>query len=116
MDINLYESLILFAFGMSGVFATLMLLTLVIWSMKVIDERLNEKRIRSYSEKLETHAADGDDLNDEIVAVLAAAAESIMRRAITIKRIRFLAPASSEDSWSAAGRVNIMSSHSVPKR
>jgi hypothetical protein len=55
------------------------------------------------------------DLNDEIVAVLAASATVMLKRPISIRRVRFLEP-SAEPAWAVTGRLNIMASHAISRR
>lgn len=111
---NLGESLLLLVVGISGVFACLVLLASMIWVFRVADEWLNRKRIEKYSAKVESKLVD-DDINDELVAVLSAAASSIIKKSIRVKRIQFLG-GTAGTSWASTGRLNIMASHSIPKR
>jgi len=84
---NFLESVILLVVGMGGVFAALFLLAGMIWLFKAADERLNRRRIRKYSEAVET-AQGVEEVNDEIVAVLSAAAVSALKKTIRVRRGR----------------------------
>lgn len=113
MPEKLGESFLLLAVGMTGVFVSLLLLACMIWIFRVTDEWLNRKRIQKYSEQLESqHVL--DDINDELVAVLSAAASSVIKKAIKVRRIHFLGDTDST-SWASTGRLNIMASHLIPK-
>ena len=111
---NLGESVVLLAVGVTGVFVCLLLLALMIWAFRTADEWLNKKRIQKYSERVESHLAD-EDINDELVAVLSAAASSILKKHIKVRRIHFLGDTEGT-SWASTGRLNIMASHLIPKR
>ncbi len=111
---NLLESLILLVVGMGGVFAALLLLAGMIWLLRWADEWLNQRRILAYAQKVETHAVD-TDLNDEVIAVLAAAASSTLKKRVTVRRVRFLSPRSGS-TWASSGRLNIMASHLIQRK
>jgi sodium pump decarboxylase gamma subunit len=111
---NLYQSTLLLVIGMSVTITVLASLAGLIWLLKEVDEKVNSRRIRTYAEKVETHKVDVD-VNDEIVAVLAAAAAATLRRPVSIRRVRFLKP-SVEPAWAVTGRLNIMASHAISRR
>ncbi len=111
---NFTESLQLLVIGMSVTLVVLSGLACLIWVFKAVDERLNTRRIKSYAEKVETRQVDVD-LNDEVVAVLAAAAAVILGRPVSVRRVRFLMPAA-EPAWAVTGRLNIMASHAISRR
>lgn len=111
---NFGESFLLLVVGVSGVFLCLLLLAFMIWAFRAADEWLNNRRIQKYSEKVESTLAD-NDLNDELVAVLSAAASSVLKKPIKVRRIHFLGDTEST-SWASTGRLNIMASHLIPKR
>jgi sodium pump decarboxylase gamma subunit len=112
---NLTQSILLLVVGMIVVFAALLLLAGMIRLMEWTDRTLNTKRIKKYSEKVETHKVD-DELNDEIVAVISAAVAAMLRPPVRIRRIRFLTEGASDQSWAVTGRLNIMASHAIARR
>jgi hypothetical protein len=57
----------------------------------------------------------GDTVDYETVAVLAAAATMMLKRPVSIRRVRFLKP-SVEPAWAVTGRLNIMASHAISRR
>ncbi len=117
MDIVMIEEgLLIMVVGMGGVFASLLLLMIMIWFMRTVDEHLNNRRIRTYTEKVEARQVDSDELNDEIVAAISAAVSTMLKPHVVIRRIRFLSSVQGEESWAVTGRTGIMSSHTVPKR
>jgi Na+-transporting methylmalonyl-CoA/oxaloacetate decarboxylase gamma subunit len=111
---NLYQAGLLLIVGMTVTISVLALLAGLIWLLKSVDELINKQRIKTYAERVESHKVD-IDVNDEIVAVLAAAAMLALKRPVSIKRVRFLQP-SSEPAWSVTGRLNIMASHAISRR
>lgn len=72
------------------------------------------RRVKGHAEKVETHQGDAD-LNDEVIAVLAAAANVMLKRPVSVRRVRFLVPAP-EPAWAVTGRLNIMASHAISRR
>jgi Na+-transporting methylmalonyl-CoA/oxaloacetate decarboxylase gamma subunit len=111
---RIIEGGLLLVVGMSVTMIVLGGLAGLIWFLKAIDERVNTHRIKSYADKVETRKIDAE-VNDEIVAVLAAAATVMLRRQILIRRIRFLKP-DVEPAWAVTGRLNIMASHAISRR
>jgi sodium pump decarboxylase gamma subunit len=111
---NVLQSLLLMIVGMSVTLVVLSVLAGLIWTLKIIDERLNSRRIKNYAAKVDTRKVD-IDLNDEIVAVLAASATAMLKRPVSIRRVRFLTP-SAEPAWAVTGRLNIMASHAISRR
>ena len=100
---NVSQSLQLLVIGMS---VTLVVLSVV--AFFVI------RRIRSHADTVNMHHGDAD-LNDETVAVLAAAATIMLKRPVSVRRVRFLVPAA-EPAWAVTGRLNIMASHAISRR
>jgi hypothetical protein len=74
---------------------------------------LNARRIRKYEAGVA--AATEDEVNDEIVAVIAAAATVAIRHPIVIRRVRFLQSGRSP-TWAVTGRLNVMASHAISRR
>jgi Na+-transporting methylmalonyl-CoA/oxaloacetate decarboxylase gamma subunit len=111
---SILEGGLLLVVGMSVTMIVLGGLAGLIWFLKAIDERVNTHRIKSYADKVETRKIDAE-VNDEIVAVLAAAATVMLRRPVSIRRIRFLKP-DVEPAWAVTGRLNIMASHAISRR
>jgi sodium pump decarboxylase gamma subunit len=111
---NLTESFLLLVVGMSGVFLSLMFLAGMIWTFRFADEELNKRRIKKYAAKVETKQVE-DDINDELVAVIVAAASATLHKAVTVRRVQFLGQQAG-GAWSVTGRLNIMASHAISKR
>lgn len=109
------QSLILLVVGMGGVFCALLLLAGMIWLLKSADDWTNRFRIRRYAREAATHAEEGEGLNDEIVAVVTAAAMAAARRRVRVKTVRFLTPLTA-GAWSSSGRLSIMASHQIARR
>lgn len=55
-----------------------------------------------------------EDIDEETIAIITAAAMEALRKPVEIKRIRFL-QADGASSWSVIGRLNIMGSHLITK-
>lgn len=114
MQSMILETLLLLVVGMGVVFAALFLLAGMIRAMEWTDRRINAFRIRTYAEKVETHKVD-EEINDEVVAVIAAAVTAAIRKPVVVRRIRFLSDGPAP-AWSVTGRLNIMASHAIAKR
>jgi hypothetical protein len=107
-------SLVLLVVGMGGVFISLLALAGMIWLFKAADEWLNQRRIRQYAE---TAIASGepDGINDELVAVITAAATAAAERSVRVRKVRFLSPIAA-GAWASSGRLNVMASHQISRR
>ena len=112
---NIVESLLLLVVGMVGVFSSLILLAGMIWLFRFADEEMNRRRIKKYSQKVETKQVE-DEINDELVAVISAAAATAFHKSIIVKKIQFLDQKASGGSWAVTGRLNVMASHAISKR
>ena len=112
MQEKLFESLLLLFVGLTGVFISLSGLAAMIWLIKALDEKINTLRILTYSKKT---GDDPDEVNDELVAVISAAAFSMMKKPVVIRKIHFLDHRSG-DAWAVTGRLNIMASRPIRKR
>ena len=115
MTDRLIESLLVLAIGLTGVFASLILLASMIQALKVIDERLNRRRIQTYARKIETQQIAAEEVNDELVAVLTAAAAATLKRPVAIRRFRLFGSREA-GAWAVTGRLNIMASHAIARR
>jgi Na+-transporting methylmalonyl-CoA/oxaloacetate decarboxylase gamma subunit len=111
---QLVEGHLLPVVGVAVTLAAFSFLAGVIWTLTWSDDKLHARKIRPSVRKVETPQA-GDEVNDEVVAVIAAAATAVMRKRVTIKRITFLSPAPGQ-AWTVTGRLNIMASHAITKR
>ena len=111
---SLIESSLLLVVGMVGVFAALLLMAGMIWALKSSDEWINSLRIKKYAQKVEANQVEVD-MNDEIVAVLAAAATTALKKPLRIRKVRFLG-ADQRGAWAVTGRLNVMASHQITKR
>ena len=107
------ESVLLLVVGMTCVFSSLMFLAGMIWVLKAVDEAINAHRVRRYEMKVEKKTIDPEH-NDVIIAVISAAVTTVLRRPVTVRRLRFLGGAMG-GSWTSAGRSTIMSSHTITK-
>lgn len=114
VEYNLFESLLLLVVGMTIVLASLLLLAGMISGLKTLDERINRFRIRRYSEKVETEKKE-DEVNDELVAILAAAVMTTLRKPVLVRKVRFLGETQG-GAWASTGRLSIMASHRIIKR
>ncbi len=109
---KLSESLLLLIVGIIGVFVSLSLLAAMIWLIKAADEKINALRILSDARKAEIQP---EEIHDELIAVISAAAFSAIKKPVVIRKIRFLDNRSG-DAWAVTGRLNVMASRPIRKR
>ncbi|MBL7993865.1 OadG family protein [bacterium] len=112
MTEKLLEASLLLVAGMTAVFVSLSGLALMIWLIKSADEKVNALRIRWYAKKVEVKP---EEVHDELAAVISAAVFTVLRKPVTIRKIRFL-DNRGEDAWAVTGRLNIMASRPIRKR
>ncbi len=112
---RILESLLVMLVGMTGVFTSLVLLAGMIWFFRWADEGLNAWRIKKYAEKVEAERVE-DEINDELIAVLSAAAATALRKSVVVKKVQFLSQKTTGGSWAVTGRLNVMASHAISKR
>lgn len=75
-----------------------------------IEELAKEKR---KAEMLEKQKAINSDMSDEeLVAVLTAAAMSYLQKAVVVRNIQFLRD-NQDSAWARMGRLSVMSSHQL---
>jgi len=108
---KLIEALLLMVVGMGVVFASLTFLAGMIWCFKFTDEFLNKRKISQYAKKIETQE-ETDEMNDELVAIIAAAAESTFHAPVVIRKIQFLG-GKNTSAWRSSGRSAQMRSHQI---
>jgi hypothetical protein len=87
---------------------SLSLVTLALYGLRALG-RISGKRLEVSGEPA------GAGTDEELAAVLAAAAHAVLRRPVRIRRIH-LHHDSDDDLWSRAGRVDIMHSHRLEPR
>jgi Na+-transporting methylmalonyl-CoA/oxaloacetate decarboxylase gamma subunit len=113
MHAPIQDALLVLLVGMTAVFFCLSLLALLIRVMRSSDEAINTRRIRSYAATVSELPE--EEINDELVAVVAAAAMATIKQPLEVRRMRFLGPEAGR-TWTATGRLNIMGSHAVQKK
>ncbi|MBX2990937.1 MAG: OadG family protein [Bacteroidetes bacterium] len=112
---KILESLLVMLVGMTGVFTSLVFLAGMIWFFRWADEKLNKWKIRRYAEKVESHQVE-DEINDELIALLSAAAATALHKSVVVKKVQFLNQKTAGASWAVTGRLNVMASHAISKR
>jgi Na+-transporting methylmalonyl-CoA/oxaloacetate decarboxylase gamma subunit len=110
----LLQATLILLVGLVVVFSSLLLFAGTILLLRALDERFNLFRIRRYTARVEASPL-AQDMNDELVAVLTAAAVAALRRPVRIRRMRFL-ESGTAGAWTSTGRLNIMASHAISRR
>lgn len=112
---KLIEALEVLVIGMGAIFASLFFFYLLILVLKKIDEKLAKsdaqkdlakENLNANTEQLE------DEISPELIAVLSAAAYSVVRKPIRIKTISFLG-GQDDSTWSKMGKMDVIGSHNI---
>jgi len=111
------EALILMIIGMLVVFAVLTFFYLLIVSINQINFFFNRRKA---NKKLNLDGKNpstlkSDDINPEIVAVIAAAVLVTLKSRVEIKSIKFLNEPE-DTSWARIGRLSLIESHNINVR
>ncbi|MBW2734133.1 MAG: hypothetical protein JRH20_17225 [Deltaproteobacteria bacterium] len=97
--------------GLALVFAVQILTTLAVSGMRRIDEGWRVKEVVEAQQALERPPT----IDATTLVLITATVTAVMQRQVAIRRIRRLAPATSQRSWQQQGRTAIQTSHQVRK-
>lgn len=112
---KLVESFDVLLIGMLGVFSSLAFFSFLIWVLKKSDNFFKNKSINKSLEKIHSETEkEGFNPDEELIAVISAAATAALKRPVKIRTIHFLD--SKNDSWASSGRIQVMASHQISKR
>ncbi len=112
MSENLLVALKMLVVGMSGVFTVLAVFAFIIWLMKYIDAKM-KKNAEEAPILLEQKEFFEARTERELIAVIAAAATSIIGKKVKIKKLHFLDADISLQNWKTSGISNNMASHNI---
>ncbi len=112
---RLVEAFIMLGVGLGAVFTVLSFFSFIIWFMKWIDSKFSKTPkvlpiLKVQKEFFETKT------ENELVAVITAAAIECFGSKIKVHKIHFLNNPSKQTGWANSGRVNVMASHSINKK
>ncbi len=115
MQEKLGEALIMLVVGLGAVFTVLSSFSLIIWLMKYLDSKFTKSAkplpiLKVQKEFFETKT------ENELVAVITAAAMQCFGSKIKVHKIHFLDDQSKHTGWANSVRVNVMGSHSINKK
>ena len=97
---------------MIGIFVFFVILALLLLALRIIAGKMYIKN-NAIIKNEESVSVSDDDINGELIAVIAAAANEILHSQVIVKRIHFIDSHNNSTAWTSAGRLNIMGSHSV---
>ena len=112
---KLIEALEVLVIGMGAIFASLFFFYLLILVLKKIDEKLakSENKAIAVQNNLSPEAElQNDEITPELIAVLSAAAYSVVRKPIRIKTISFLDD-KDDSTWAKMGKMDVIGSHNI---
>ncbi len=112
---RLIEALEVLVIGMGVIFASLFFFYLLIVVLKMIDDKLakNAAKIIAKDTSInENEYIDENEITPELIAVLSAAAYSVVRKPIRIKTISFLGEPG-DSNWSKIGKMDVIGSHNI---
>ncbi len=108
---NIFEGLLVLTVGMTGVLSVLFLFYLIIEGVNKLEIFLVEKQ-KNKAERAKTIIESENE--DDLVAILTAAASVTLSSKIRIKQIRFI-KSQPVSPWATLGRMNLISSHNIQK-
>lgn len=120
---RLSEGFLVLVVGMGGVMISLLFFYFVIafinkadaWFVNYQKEKAEKERLRNLPPQTQIANAESEMEDDEeLLAVITAAAESMLSGRVLVKSLRFLR-SSSSTTWATIGRMNLISSHDVQK-
>jgi hypothetical protein len=103
---------------MTGVLIFFVVMTVILFLTRIAASRYFDKTnfvISSAKEEFTLASElkeDDNEISEELVAVISSAAFVALNKNLVVKKIQFLS-GNDNSAWSRAGRLNIMSSHSV---
>ncbi len=114
---KLIEALEVLVIGMGGVFTSLIFFYLLIVLLKKIDGMIQAKEsktleIATNQRKEAEDLSRINEIDNELIAVISAAAYSIVRKPVRVKTISFLGN-KDDSTWSQIGKIDVISSHNV---
>ncbi len=114
MSPSLLESVNLLFIGLTGVFASLFFFYILIVVIGKISSYFNKrkvaKKLRNEPTKKSTTVT--DEIDPEIIAVIAASVFATLQTKVRVKSIRFLTEPD-DTSWSRIGRLSLIDSHHI---
>ncbi len=119
---RLIEALEVLVIGMGAIFASLTFFYLLIVVLKKADTIMaknDQKKAQAKSDAddlivAEDNIVTTDEITPELIAVISAAAYSIVRKPVRIKTISFLGN-KDDTAWSQMGKMDVISSHNVQR-
>ncbi len=118
MSENINEAILVLIVGMGGVFLALIFFYLVITLLNRTEryfvEAKNKKEAKlALQKQQEMELAAKDEIDeDELIAVITAAAYYTIQQNLVVKNIKFIRN-TGPSSWAAIGRLNLIGSHNI---
>ena len=117
---KLIEALEVLVIGMGAIFASLIFFYLLIVVLKKADTMMAKSDAKKAQDKsdadslliTEKSSEASNDITPELIAVISAAAYSIVRKPVRVKTISFLGN-KDDSTWSQIGKIDVISSHNV---
>lgn len=109
------DTLIIMFVGMSVVFVALGFFYIIILLINKFDFLYNNYKVNKKLQEFTVPSKTTSPINDELIAVITAAAFETLNQKVRIKRIQYLDPNSYSSSWLSSGRVSLLSSHNIHK-
>jgi hypothetical protein len=102
-EVTMIEVLVFFA-----------LLAAVTWALRVTAVWYLHRNAPPVLEEPTTTVGTAQE-DEDLIAILTAAAMAVLQKPVTLRRVRFLTPPAN-NAWSVTGRLNVMGSHLITKR
>lgn len=114
MSPALLEAINLLFIGLSGVFSALLFFYILIVIIGKINSYFNKRRVAKKlgNEPSKKNTVTNDEIDPEIIAVIAASVFATLQTKVRVKSIRFLTEPD-DTSWSRIGRLSLIDSHHI---
>ncbi len=111
---NLNEAFLLVFIGLSGVFLVLGFFYVLLITINKVSHYFNKIKVdkKLKAKPVSTSSIPNDEIDPEIVAVIASAILVTLKTKVKIKSIKFLT-SSDDTSWSRIGRLSLIESHNI---
>lgn len=111
---TILEGFLVLIVGLTGVLLVLFLFYLIIEGMNKLEVFLVEKQKKNAEMAKAAKSISQAEDEDDLIAILTAAASVAFSSKIKVKQIRFI-KSQPVSAWATLGRINLISSHNIQK-
>lgn len=111
---TILEGFLVLIVGVTGVLSVLFIFYLIIEGVNKLELFLVEKQKKKVEKAKAANSISQTEDEDDLIAILTAAATVAFSSKIKIKQIRFI-KSQPVSAWATLGRINLISSHNIQK-